>query len=94
MLQFKTVPVKIENSPIQSELKTPNKEINMTHKTLKIEGMTCGHCSARVEKALNALDGVEAKVDLAAKTAQLNLTSVISDEIIKKAVTDAGYEVL
>ena len=94
LLQFKTVPVKIENSPIQSELKTPNKEINMTHKTLKIEGMTCGHCSARVEKALNALDGVEAKVDLAAKTAQLNLTSVISDEIIKKAVTDAGYEVL
>ena len=65
-----------------------------TEKTLRIEGMSCGHCSARVEKALNALEGVEAKVDLAAKTAHIELKQDVSDEILKKAVTDAGYEVV
>ena len=35
----------------------------MTEKIIKIEGMACGHCSARVEKALNAIDGVSATVD-------------------------------
>ena len=39
----------------------------MTEKTMKIEGMSCGHCSARVEQALNAIDGVSAKVNLEVK---------------------------
>ena len=46
----------------------------MTEKIMKIEGMACGHCSARVEKALNAIDGVSATVDLEAKTASITLT--------------------
>ena len=50
--------------------------------TLKIEGMMCKHCQARVEKALKAVPGVEAvTVDLEAKA-------------LKKAVLDAGYQVL
>ena len=62
-------------------------------KTIKIEGMMCPHCQARVEKALNALEGVTAVVDLAAGTAAVTLTSAVSDETLRQAVTDAGYEV-
>ena len=94
LLQFKPLRLQNDNAQILNELINQNKEISMIQKTLKIEGMSCGHCSARVEKALNALNGVEAKVDLAAKTAQINLTEEVSDEILKKAVIDAGYEVL
>ncbi len=61
-------------------------------KIIRIDGMMCAHCQAHVEKALNALDGVNAKVDLQAKTAEVTLTADVSDETLKKAVTDAGYE--
>ena len=60
-------------------------------KTLTIEGMMCAHCAAHVEKALNALPGVTAVVDLAAKTAVV--TGDAGDESLKKAVADAGYQV-
>ncbi len=60
-------------------------------KTLTIEGMMCAHCAAHVEKALNALPGVTAVVDLAAKTAVV--TGDAGDEVLKKAVADAGYQV-
>jgi len=66
----------------------------MMEKTLKIKGMSCGHCSARVEKALNNIEGVEAKVDLESNSASLKLSKVVSDEVIKKAVDDIGYEVV
>ena len=62
-------------------------------KTIMIEGMSCGHCSARVEKALNALDGVEAKVNLEAKSAEVTLSKEVPDGALRKAVEDAGYEV-
>ena len=60
--------------------------------TMKIEGMMCTHCSGRVEKALNAIEGVSATVDLAAGTAAV--TGEVSAEVLKKAVEDAGYTVL
>ena len=60
-------------------------------RTLTIEGMMCAHCAAHVEKALNALPGVTAVVDLAAKTAVV--TGDAGDEALKKAVADAGYQV-
>ena len=63
-------------------------------KTMTIEGMTCGHCSARVEKALNAISGVSTVVDLEEKTATISLDSDVSDDILKAAVKDAGYEVI
>ena len=61
--------------------------------TLKIEGMMCKHCQARVEKALKAVAGVESvEVDLEAKTAEV--TGSASAEALKQAVTDAGYQVV
>ena len=61
-------------------------------KTMKIEGMMCAHCSGRVEKALNDLPGVTATVDLEAGTATVN--GDVADEVLTKAVTDAGYTVV
>ena len=62
-------------------------------KTLKIEGMMCPKCQARAEKALNALEGVTATVDLAAATASCQCADSVTDEMLTKAVTDAGYTV-
>ena len=61
-------------------------------KKVVIEGMMCEHCKAHVEKALNALPGVTASVDLGAGTALV--TGEASDEAITAAVTDAGYTVV
>ncbi len=72
---------------------TNKEEIGMK-KTLKIEGMMCGHCTGRVEQALNAMDGVSAKVSLEGKSAEVTLTKDVSDEALVKTVTDAGYEVV
>ena len=59
-----------------------------------IEGMACSHCSGRVESALNALNGVEAKVDLEKKTAFVKVAADVSDEKLKETVTSAGYKVV
>ena len=61
-------------------------------KTMKIEGMMCAHCSGRVEKALNDLPGVTAAVNLEAGTA--SVTGDAPDDVLTKAVTDAGYTVV
>ncbi len=63
-------------------------------KVLKIEGMSCSHCSKRVESALNRIDGVVATVNLEEKTATLELTNEISDAVLKEAVEDAGFTVV
>ncbi|NLC24630.1 MAG: heavy metal translocating P-type ATPase, partial [Oxalobacter sp.] len=70
------------------------KEMRMSStKTLSIEGMNCGHCKASVEKALNALPGVRAEVDLEKKEARVVSDGQVSGEEMAKAVTDAGFEV-
>ena len=66
----------------------------MSEKTLQIKGMSCGHCSARVEKALNAIDGVTATVDLEANSAKVTLLKEVSDQALKTAVDNVGYEVI
>ena len=53
-----------------------------------------GHCAGRVDKALNALEGVEATVSLEDKAAYVTLTGEVSDELLKKTVEDEGYQVL
>ncbi|MBN2767462.1 MAG: heavy metal translocating P-type ATPase [Paludibacteraceae bacterium] len=65
----------------------------MTQKILTISGMSCGHCSARVEKTLNNIEGVEAKVFLETNTAELKLTRDVSNEELKKTIDMIGYEV-
>lgn len=68
---------------------------NDMKKVLKVEGMSCGHCKAAVEKALKAVDGVEnAVVDLEKKSAEVTLNKEVANDELTKAVTDAGYEVV
>ena len=61
-------------------------------KVIAIEGMTCAHCQARVEKALNAIPGVQAKVDLKKKIATVDLNGDIREEDLMDAVNQAGYQ--
>lgn len=69
-------------------------EINMT-KTMKIEGMMCGHCEARVKKCLEALEQVkEAVVSHESGTAVLTLNADISDEVLKNTVEQQDYKVI
>lgn len=63
-------------------------------KIIEIKGMTCEHCQARVEKVLNAVDGVEARVELRKNRAVVTLNKEIPDQILRETVTEAGYEVL
>lgn len=64
-------------------------------KKLSIEGMTCAHCVGHVEEALNELDGViSAKADLEGKNAVVELNQDITDDILKEAIEEVGYEVI
>ena len=64
-------------------------------KTLKIEGMMCGHCEARVKKTLAGLEGVtEARVSHTAGTAIVTLSAPVADNVLKKAVEDQDYKVI
>lgn len=64
-------------------------------KTMKINGMMCGHCEARVKKALEAVDGVQAAVvSHEAGNAVVTLSGDVADEVLKKAVEDQDYEVV
>ena len=80
---------------IKNKLKiTIEKETKIMEKTLKIEGMMCGHCEMHTKKALEALDGVtEASVSHKTGTAIVTLEKDISDDILKQAVADQGYKV-
>ncbi len=62
-------------------------------KIITIEGMSCSHCVKRVEKALEQLEGVKAKVLLAKKQAVVTLDKDISDEVLASSISDAGYTV-
>ena len=63
-------------------------------KTLNIEGMNCIHCVKKVENALKEMKGVKSvKVSLEDKKAEVTLKENIDDEVLKKAIKDAGYEV-
>lgn len=71
------------------------KEEMMMTKTMKIEGMMCGHCEAAVKKALEGVEGVaSAEVSHEAGTAVVTMESEIADEILRKAVEEKDYKVL
>ena len=70
------------------------KEEEKMKKTMKIEGMMCGHCEARVKKCLEALPEVEeAVVSHEAGTAVVTLSGEVADEVLKKTVEDQDYKV-
>lgn len=78
----------------ENNLKNEKKERMEMKKTMKIEGMMCGHCEARVKKCLEALDGVEsASVSHESGTAEVTLVSDVSNDVLKKAVEDQDYQV-
>lgn len=83
----------ITETHLSNKNETNKEAINMK-KVLKIEGMMCGHCTGRVEKALNEMDGVTATVSLEGKSADVTLSKDISDDALIKTVADAGYEVV
>lgn len=79
---------------LQLNKKEKRKEEKTMTKTISIEGMMCSHCTGRVEKALSGLAGVTAvTVSLEGKNAVVTAEDGVTDEILKSAVTDAGYEV-
>ena len=80
------------SQPVYDTCNQCSKEADtMSKKTVTIKGMMCAHCVSHVEKALTAL-GVQADVDLATGTAVV--TGNVSDDALRKAITDAGYEVV
>ena len=79
----------------EAVLAETKKEENIMTKTLKVEGMMCNHCEARVKKALEAVPGVESAVaDHNAGTAVVTLSSPVSDEALSAAVEAQDYKVL
>lgn len=63
-------------------------------KTMKIEGMMCGHCEAAVKKALEAVDGVaSAEVSHTSGIAVVTLSKPVDSAVLKKAVEDKDYKV-
>ena len=72
-----------------------HKEVKTMEKTMKIEGMMCGHCEAAVKKALEAIDGVaSAEVSHVSGTAVVTLDKTVEDAVLRKAVEDKDYKVL
>jgi copper chaperone CopZ len=61
--------------------------------SITIDGMTCNHCKARVENALNSLDGVWAEVNLAKKKAVVRMKERLTDDELKSCITSEGYTV-
>ena len=83
----------IQKETQKAEIKEKEEEETMT-KTMKIEGMMCGHCEARVKKALEALPQVDAaEVSHEAGTAVLTLNAELDNDVLKKTVEDEDYKV-
>lgn len=75
--------------------KRKKKEKKTMTKTMKIEGIMCGHCEARVKKALEALEAVElAEVSHESGIAVVTLRSAVSDDVLKNAVEAQDYKVI
>lgn len=70
-----------------------NMFLGKKEKVLDVEGMMCVHCQKHVSDALNAIDGVSAEVSLEDKKATVKLSKKVSDDVLKKAVEEAGYQV-
>ncbi len=63
-------------------------------KTIRIEGMMCDHCAARIHNALNSLDGVNAKVIRSRDKAVVRLGKEIDEEKLRELITELGYTVV
>ena len=68
-------------------------EPKLGEKVLTVEGMTCENCQARVENAINRIDGAACRVNLRKKTATVSYSAPVSDELLKTTVEKLGYRV-
>lgn len=88
-------PVTVNTVTADTTIMNNEKENTAMTKTMKIEGMMCGHCEAAVKKALEALPQVaEAAVSHEKGTAVVTLNEDISDDVLKKTVEDKDYKVM
>ncbi|MBR3842804.1 MAG: cadmium-translocating P-type ATPase [Christensenellaceae bacterium] len=93
-LNFKKIHDASHDHKLRKKLKPVKEQTTMT-KTMKIEGMMCVHCEARVKKTLEALAGVkEAVVSHEKGTAIVTIEAEVANEVLKKAVEDQDYKVL
>ena len=91
----------VNNTLTESRINLPKVEIlseksdggNLMKKTINIYGMMCSHCTGRVEKALNEINGVHATVSLEDACAYVEVDENVTDEMLADAVSHAGYEV-
>jgi Cu+-exporting ATPase len=86
-----TCSLSVENEVKIEETVMKQEETVMT-KTMNIQGMMCPHCVAHVKKALTAIPGVEADVQLANNCAVITMEQPVEDAVLVKAVVDAGYQ--
>ena len=78
----------------RQDVKQEKERTNTMKKVISIEGMMCNHCTGTVQKALEAVEGVKAvTMSLEQKNATVELASDVADDVLTKAVVDAGYEV-
>ena len=86
---------RVSDNRINNIISNKESEEDKMTKILKVEGMMCGHCEARVKKALEALAGVESAVaDHNAGTAVVTLSEDVADDVLRKAVEDQDYTVV
>ena len=84
----------ILEAPAEQNSKEEKERTNTMTKVISIEGMMCSHCTGTVQKALEAVEGVKTvTMSLEQKNATVELASDVADEVLTKAVVDAGYEV-
>jgi len=82
-----------EKSPKRIKVKDKDLSHYPHQCTMKVDGMSCGNCAVRVENALNAMEGVWARVDLEAGEAQVYMKQKYEDKALKDAVKAAGYTI-
>ena len=94
-LNLKNIYDPSRDKAIKKTLGQSDKEETPMTKTMKIEGMMCPHCEARVKKTLEALEAVSsAEVSHVSGSAVVTLAAPVEDEVLKKAVEAQGYDVL
>lgn len=93
-LNFLSIRDGAKDKKMKTKRREAEKEKKEMEKTMKIEGMMCGHCEVRVKKTLEAIPGVEAaEVSHEKGTAVVKMASEVADDVLKKAVEDQDYQV-
>lgn len=94
MKKVETAENTVSDIVLADKNESENKEETKMTKTMKIEGMMCGHCEATVKKALESIDGVtEAVVSHESGTAVVSMTTEISNEVLTQTIEDKDYKV-